>query len=555
MNYPKHQFKIKLSIVFLFDFILFLQSQSIKETFTYCDVHNLHRIVYKDVDCKIKERFKQELNFTQRNVWILSKNEYFINDFGYQCYKKKVIRYLNESIFFQKSDITVKYNLNLTRVECLAMVDSKKCENKDMICDENGCFYRKTPDGDYIWGKERAYVAYECAFHKKLVVAKVLNKALFSVNKSKCTVNELYCSLYDSIVIWFENMLNLFEYTKIHYGKNYNCKNNFVYSFRDQYLFEITNNIVYKNETFYTTTEGLYLYIEPQYQEGISLMKRLRFSTFRNKSLLIQRDINDLMLAENDFKEFVLQNSVITSEKNSLLNDCYFLQNQLQLFATISDKFFKINDLNGNNVVIYTKFNQIFIPDCVLIDAIEIRHEKQCFEDVPVKIQVKSKWLNVFLTSNNFLKSFSKIQDCSIINDRTILESLKNVIVRIGKDIKVMQVNTYNGEYLTIDYKNYTQKNYYHHDEIIKGYDFLNNFEQVNHLNDIEESFSILPDDQIETNSDFISKLLEAKNFLYNKVLWLQQFLYNSIILIIILCCCFVFFKLWRLYVYFKIKK
>ena len=521
----------------------------INDTFFYCDVINLHRVVSKEIDCSFSQLMKKDKwIFSNKSIWILTKNDYIINDYGYQCYKKKVVRFLNESLFFDKTDVTFKYNINLTGIECLAMISSKKCENNEMTCDDNGCYYKQIPQGGFFWGKSKPYTSFECAFHKKLIIGKNVDIPLFSFNKSRCTAKELYCKLYESIIIWDSSKLNLYEYNKLHYGTEYKKVGNTVFSYKDRLLFQLDKNITYLNETFFSTTDGLYIYVEENSSKSKSILDNFENIFARNKSILFQREINDLMLGETDFNEFVLQNSVNNNNKNSYVLNCNNFRNQLQLLSMFEDKLFSIIDMNENELILYSQFDQLFIPDCVKIDSIELRNEEECYLDIPVKIVVNSQTLKVFLTSNNFLKSFSKKLDCRLINDRVFLPQIKKVLVRNGNQIRSMEINNINIEKITINGKKNVYINFFHHEEIIKGYDFLNNFDQVNHLNDIDENFSVLPNDQIETNEDTISKILKFKDFLYNKVVWIKQFVYHCVVFVSIICLLFALFHAWQFY-------
>jgi len=234
------------------------------------------------------------------------------------------------------------------------------------------------------------------------------------------------------------------------------------------------------------------------------------------------------MLAENDFKQFLIQNSILDSDRSNLLKNCILYNNQLEILSMFNEKFFTITDLNGNKLIVYSKLNQLFIPDCVNVESIEIRSIDECYSEIPVTIQVSNgNKLNVFLTSNNFLKSFSKKIDCKLVNDRIILPSLRKVLVRVENKIKLNEVNNYNAVYLSFENKNSTILNFFHHEEIINGYEFLKDFDQINHLNDIDEKFLILPDDHVENSDDFVSKIYAVKNYLYERVEWIQNFIKN----------------------------
>ncbi|RMZ93370.1 hypothetical protein BpHYR1_006107 [Brachionus plicatilis] len=100
------------------------------------------------------------------------------------------------------SDISV---LRKNRIECLAMVETKLCENKIMECDDNYCIYNKIPDGNFACLENKIFTSFECIFHKKHIFADNLNKSIYSIGISSCLPDDLYCHLFDSIVVWNKN--------------------------------------------------------------------------------------------------------------------------------------------------------------------------------------------------------------------------------------------------------------------------------------------------------------------------------------------------------------
>ena len=134
------------------------------------------------------------------NIWILAENKYLINDYGFECFKSKNIRYLSESFFFSRYEETKKELIHLSRIDCLAMVESKRCDNKPMNCDNNGCYYREIPDGEFSWLSSNTYWNYECTFRKIKLIAESENDKIFNFAINSCKPKDLFCQFNDKII-------------------------------------------------------------------------------------------------------------------------------------------------------------------------------------------------------------------------------------------------------------------------------------------------------------------------------------------------------------------
>ena len=167
----------------------------------------------------------------------MSKLNYVINDYGYQCFKRKNIRYKNESFFGEKSEEYRQEIIELSRMECLAMIDTKLCGSNIMTCNDNGCYYSVIPDGPYAWNNKRLYENYECKFYKKLIIGDKLNSSLFSLGISSCRPIDLSCKFKDSIIVWNNLIVRRNTFNKIYYGQNINISNTwYFYQHKNTYF-------------------------------------------------------------------------------------------------------------------------------------------------------------------------------------------------------------------------------------------------------------------------------------------------------------------------------
>ena len=139
----------------------------------------------------------------------------------------------------------------------------------------------------------------------------------------------------------------------------------------------------------------------------------------------------------------------------------------------------------------------------------------------------------MFLTKNNFLKSFSKEVHCSLINDRFVLPSNKIALVRVGNSINYFNISNVIVQEIHLDHYNLSRLNFLHHKEIIDGLNTSRYLDEFNNFNDINGNFFVLPNDELDSNKDLINKLIDSKSNLIDDFLKLRKF-FNFLIFFII---------------------
>ena len=107
------------------------------------------------------------------------------------------------------------------RLECLTMVESQKCDNNKMNCDEEGCSNKTTPKETYYWNYDEILHNINCHYHKKQILAETANSQMFYSTENKCKPNDLFCNTHDSIIVWANETRDECTHTKIHSGSNY----------------------------------------------------------------------------------------------------------------------------------------------------------------------------------------------------------------------------------------------------------------------------------------------------------------------------------------------
>ena len=170
---------------------------------------------------------------------------------------------------------------------------------------------------------------------------------------------------------------------------------------------------------------------------------------------------------------------------------------------------------------------------------INILKSEKCYEDVLIEIEVKNNTIKAFLTKENIIRSDSRVKECNLINESFLTPSLNSTIIRKGNNIKINKVENLVEVHLANLIYNEQQLHFQHHEQIIKGFDFIaEEFSKNNEYNDVSNGYYILPDDKVTTNNDFITDLVEAKNFVISIISSLKdkiKAIISTIIIVLII--------------------
>jgi hypothetical protein len=543
-------FNLLLNLALIFCFLGGACGQRINDSFNLCHLDDQNRIVSLNFDCKPQRLLSKSLYDGVVNVWVLAKNNYVINDHGYECFKIRNVRYMNFSFTFEKTEMIKRETIQLSRIECLAMVESKRCDNHPMTCNQNECSYRKTPDGDFSWFSNKIFWNYECVFKKRLIYASTTNSTVFNFALNSCKPNDLFCLFYDSIVVWNDSSLMKYPYFRLFYGSNYTRKNSLVYSKSERYLFQLTRSFSEFGLTLYSTTDGTFIVFENStsldYKYAIFALPLLG----EKRSLIMQKDIDSLILAESDFNRFYLENSITAEQAKSSVRSCVNFLNHLRAISQVENTFHTITDLHGNNLHVFSQNGVLLLPICKVVHNVSLLEHNECFRDLPVKVTLNGSSSTLFLTKNNFLKTSSRKINCELINDRFILPSYKQTIVRVGNVVKLFDLSNVIEETIHLDKVNISSFNFRHHSEILNGYDALRESSDQPGSDDIDGKFYSLPNDITDTTNDLVDNVHNANKFMRDKINKLESSLILvfkslsiSILFVFFLILCFMYYR------------
>jgi hypothetical protein len=280
-------------------------------------------------------------------AFVFSKHNFILESKGFEC-KMLIHKYRYSKDFllnkYIEKDIQI---VQLSRSECLLMVKEKECgqlnHKKKMTCKkEHECSFVDVvqPEFPFYFGAiEKDFV--ECHVSERLVMAQNLNSTIFASSKEPCFAEDEVCYFQESIVVWereairvcsFERLIDLPQLQRMP-GSN----GTIFFTKNDEYLFRITQMETHCGIEFYLTTEGLYLSFYDNDEALKDKLLQLPPSKY-NINHFVDKDRNDLILAENDFQKYKM---------NELTMDvaCSMFMNTIQASINNDDTFLVLNYL------------------------------------------------------------------------------------------------------------------------------------------------------------------------------------------------------------------
>ncbi len=534
----------------------------INDKFVYCQTKELSRIVNPNPNCRQptavapRDSYMPVVNFTMpSSVHIVSKNRYYLNEIGYQCFKTRRTTSLNETWYFKASRSEQNEKVEMSRLECLTMVESKMCDNNKMDCDNDGCWFNAKPIEVYYWNYNSVYVQIECAFVKKQIVAETAESQLYFSPLNECKPASLYCKLYDSIIVWSNDTRPSCLYTIVHTGQGYaDTWGNFVYSDKDQLTFQVTKSIRECGVRMFETTSDFLIIFENDQEasEHKSIPETSSKISF-NK----QHDINNMMLAEADYEKYREYIKIKSLKEIDRLHECNQLSHMLKQIARDEDEFNEIHDLDGNKLTVYTQNGIIFLPFCTPVDTIEIAHKDKCYDDIPVRYHTRllgqgkgsPTYRQGYLSKSNIIRDDSVEISCKLVHQSQILPSTQWMLIRRGNSTRPVNISHAIMHDLSQSSVQNDDLNLNHHQEVISNYQANQpqiEFQRKEH-NDDSGGFYSLPNDVPIRNSEFQSRTQEELKSMNTSLLtYLASFTIADSILgtVTTLCIAYIIFQI-----------
>ena len=125
--------------------------------------------------------------------------------------------------------------------------------------------------------------------------------------------------------------------------------------------------------------------------------------------------------------------------KTSLEIECTNLKTIMRIFQNFENKFILAKNPRNKELVLWTKYNQIYIPLCTKINEINIELDiENCYTDLQIQFNLKNITRKGFLTKQGIIRDSSVIKPCSYINE--YFELGNNLIAtKFSNKIKVVE--------------------------------------------------------------------------------------------------------------------
>ena len=367
-------------MILIFQPILCSKIIRLQDDFTLCD-SSTDSLIDLNTNCQTrKESFINFNDFNLENanvsnrtkhdpranfhVAILEKKKNKVSGFGYECRVFEQEAILMEN-FWQDLLPPIK-NTKLNKDRCWDLVESKQCDNKDLTCEDSGCF---TPEPEYKseWYSylfTKTIKTLKCSFRKIEITSEDSESYIFSKD---CKAKQGYCYLPETTVVWDFKKLNHrcpYEYVNAAHFKLY--ENNILHSSYDNLAFQLISSeeVCEPKIKVFKTTEGLYL-TTYNMKNGTPISAHKDIENSKNKQSLI----NMLLSSEND----AIRAVQLKFYKELNLRNCHAIINSVNLMTRLpNDRYYKINDMNGNKITLYVQNKNVYIPNCIITKNITL---------------------------------------------------------------------------------------------------------------------------------------------------------------------------------------
>ncbi|CAF1058087.1 unnamed protein product [Brachionus calyciflorus] len=490
-----------LLIINLFQFAIGLTQ--LKGEFKECIVGTKLNMLEFDNDCfqDPEESLNDFEKYFDKNesifpAFVFSKHNFILESKGFEC-KMLIHKFrFSKDLFLNKYVQKDIVKVTLSKSDCFTMAKENECgqfsDKKKMICNKNNeCNYNDKVIEEYpfYFGTiEKNF--FECHVSERIVLGRNLKSSIFHNAKSPCYPEDEVCFFEDSTVIWDKKDVLLCRFERILHVPQLqvlkNSKFSIFYSPDQEYLFKLKKLESQCGFNFFLTTEGLYLAFynkDIHLRNGLQSMRRSRF----NFNHFTDKDRNDLIFAENDYKKLKIHKSIMNL-------GCCLLLNTIQANINNQDLFLKLNYLATKNIFVYINSGKAFVRNCLNVSVIykpESINKENFDRDIEILYKKNS--------SSNFLKGFIR---------SNVISRKYSIIKRKGFQIDVIDFNAKITD-LNIGSANLVNL-YDHHEYLVNAPDF---YEKINEYLDPKETPSSFSDFETQTKLEENNKIFSSQPF------------------------------------------
>lgn len=445
-------------------------SSSIKSPIYFCEQNDIFSYPLLNVDRGCEEYYLSSKTNNENKIlnvknkdkftgYLLRKEEFEIKGRVHFCQRKKVKMSTYEGFFGANWKTVTEENEWLTREECELMKATKKCGDKQMICDEEGknniaCFYSPELIEEYKWLSNEIKEETSCKVESYLIA---LHGSELVLNR--CNISELQCRHKDGIMIWAKEVYSQCLYKTLGRFELVSEGEDIVRLVGSGHLFKIVEKVVdVENcavDKVYKTAEGLYLELDDSFKQVVD-----------DENVEIS-ELNQLILSELDGYKYENYNQ----QQQIKLKNCLAYKAALESTRYLDDHYEVVENPALNfSVIIYSKFNLLWLPKCVRINEFELdlNRDDKCYEDLKIKINITNEnttnTISGFLTISNIFKMNSKTINCSITIVRHFYNTFNNSYCLLLKNntiqrrrVKLAKLFSLENEQFKINFPHYRE--------------------------------------------------------------------------------------------------
>ncbi len=325
---------------------------------------------------------------------MLSKHAFPYTGVAFECSKTRRTIKTFMNFFGAVYEKVLVEHIDLSREECSLMVESKKCGDSSMTCDDaqgNECSHTSNLIEQHQWMADRVVTGYDCKISASTIVeSEPLEEAKFF----GCPLTDLFCKWGNKTVIWertvYEGCPFDFDQEQL---VNWTAQGNDFLLNNGHFLkvvAKLENVSSCGGAQIFKTAEGIYLASESEYNtlknRGVRLIDEPRYASSLYKHLLLSEiDSNRVKILERAYQ----------AKKQK----CESLVSLLDTLKSRQKYFLKIFDsVSGTETVVYADRGAIWLPKCVQVDNVSMVNQiSSCHEQIEVLIDVQNETFRAFL--------------------------------------------------------------------------------------------------------------------------------------------------------------
>ena len=227
--------------------------------------------------------------------------------------------------------------------------------------------------------------------------------------------------------------------------------------------------------------------------------------------------------------------------RNSRLN-CISFVNSLSIIKSMNNGFYKLYNLDNNNLTIFNYNHNLFVAKCLNINNIQILNEKICYNNLKIRFILNNEWKIGFLLNNKIIVNNSQQINCNNSFKYYYFDQSKTSVIRENNIFKII-----NESRPIIKFKpenvNFNSIDFHHDSNELEGFSLHDDFKLQFNSQINQDNFEF--EEQI--TSEWTNDSFKTKTLLIS--------IFSIFFLLIISTLLYVYFKGKKLINYFKKKQ